>query len=557
VSWRTAWLYSRPAYFELAFQSIYGLRRGNPLPGDPSAKLVAKARRRVIQSKTLVSVVLGLVILASVATLASGFKAAVAPDLPAGLYVAGVLSLTLIAEFSFLWWTGLQLLPTYLTSGIVPLFETLPVDRRTVDHVAAILLFRMFDAPALTALILTPLAVGLFLGSALAGLAILPGVLSVVVLATALALATGRFFVRRVQGAGGGSRRTVLRWTYLVLWAIPALALYAFLAFSGQFFDALGALNASGVTWALSLLAAVYPMAFAALPAAAAAGIGSGAFPPGFSELWVATCAAAYGVVVVALGVWLTRQAGEIVRETNIARQAETRIVRPLAVRTSVLAVLWKDVRTASRTPGYAFLLLLPVLDAIAIGCLTFISTPGPARVFNLAVAAVATAALLATFFGPAFFAVETMAFSYTRTLPISQRSMLAGKVLLISLVYLVAAACILALAGARVFSLGLLVLFIAAALPGVVAAASLEYLLLFRRAWKSGVPIVNLYTAAWYAAAVTIPGVAITLIPLFTFFATRSLGDLAAIGWMAIAGLIELACLLPIVLPLGRRVSG
>ena len=556
MSWRTAWKYAGPAYFELTFQSIYGLRRGNPLPDETPEKLTARAHRRVLQSKALVSVVLGLVILASVATLASSFKSVVAPDLPPALYIAGVLSLTLLAEFSFLWWTGLQLLPTFLTSGVLPLLETLPIDRRTVDRVATILLFRMFDAPAIAALVLTPLAVGLALGSATAGLAILPGVISVIVLATALALETGRFFVRRVQGAGGGGRRTVLRWTYLVLWAVPALALYAFLAFNGEFFDALQTLTVSGPAWVLSLFAAAYPVAFAALPATVPGPHSGAAFPAGFSEPWVAACAAAYSVLVVVAAGWIVRRTGGLVREASIA-PAEPAEHRPrLVVRPPTFAILWKDLRTASRTPGYAFLLLLPVLDATAIGTLSFVASPGPYRVFDLGVAAVSTAALLATFFGPAFFAVETMAFSYTRTLPLSQRSMLAGKVVLIALVYLVASGCILLLTGARVYSLGVFVLFIAGVLPGVIAAATFEYLLLFRRAWRSGVPIVNLYTAAWYAAVITIPGVLLTVFPLAVFSVTRGLGDLTGIGWMALLGTAELACLVPFVLMLGRRAN-
>ena len=64
-------------------------------------------------------------------------------------------------------------------------------------------------------------------------------------------------------------------------------------------------------------------------------------------------------------------------------------------------AVLTKDLRTASRTPGYAFLTLLPLLDAVAIGLWTYVSSPAPTDALNLALAAVATAALLANLLRP------------------------------------------------------------------------------------------------------------------------------------------------------------
>ncbi|MGA7923454.1 MAG: hypothetical protein WCA77_05705 [Thermoplasmata archaeon] len=554
MSWREAWRNSELAFPELAFQAIYGYRRGNPLPITHPEKLSHRARSRVLQSKVLISVVVAFVALSTALALSPRFEGLVAPTLPGGLYVGAVITVILVLELAFLWWTGLQVLPTYLTSGVLPVFQTLPIDDRTVDQLAFVLLFRLFDMPALTGLVLTPFAVGLGLHSVLAGLAAIPGTISVLVFALALSLTTGRFFVRHVQGSQGGRGQTVLRWAYLVLWAVPAFAMYAFLTFGLQFFSALTSLSFHGPSVALSGVIAIYPFPMGMLPALGAEGGSASAFPPGVTSVWIGILAAVYFGASLAVGGWLVSATGRLVREcagtSDIVPALHPRIVS----RSPALAILWKDFRTASRTPAFAFLLLLPILDALAVGLLTFVAAPQAAGVFNLGVAAVATAALLATFFGPAFFAIEVMGFSYTQTLPLTQRSMVAGKVLLMVLLYLVAAGTILALTSTRIFAPGIFGLFIAAELPAVVASATFELGLLFRQAWRAGVPIVNMYSAAWRVTAVAIPGLILAALPLVAFEAFRPLGELFAVGLMALVGLTELAGATSLLWGLGTR---
>ncbi|MCI4317426.1 MAG: hypothetical protein L3J96_02715 [Thermoplasmata archaeon] len=539
MTWANAWRLSSAADAELAFQAIYALRQGNQLPTVHDVNLVERARRRVTQSKVLVSFVLALLSFGDLLLLAPFVETQLGFGLPHALYAAGVISAVLLLELILLWWSGIQILPTYLGASILPTIETLPVDPKTLDRVALLLLIRLFDIPALTCLILTPFTIALALGSVWAGVAVIPGVVAVIILAITMALVTGRFFVMHVQGARGGRGQSVLRWSYLILWAVPAFAMYGFVTFAFQFFKALDQLTVAGGGASLSIVTASFPFALATLPSMAAAG--------GWNELgfnaWPAILgAAAYGAVIIGLLFWVRSAPRRLALSLPLADDSGRDGDTSLRSGSVVWAVLVKDLRTASRTPGYAFLILIPLLDSLALGLSTYIQTLSGANALNLASAAVVTAALLATFFGPAFFAIEVMGYSYTRTLPIRQRSLMGGKVALIVCIYLIAAGLVLGLTVLRVPQPFVFFAFVVAEFPAVIGAAVIEIGLLFLIARRRGLPIVNLYTGAWWAMVVGIPGLFVAGLPYVLFVLLSSSGSTTALLGMATAALLGLA---------------
>ncbi len=540
MSWREAWRLSTIGFTELSVQAIYAFRQGDLPPPSEALTLVPRARRRVRQSKALVGLIMGVLALGALALLRFPLTRHLSVALPFSYYVGGVLGALFIIQIALLWWTGLQILPTYLGSGIVELLETLPLDDTTLDRATLLLFLRLFDAPALVSLTLFPLAVGLALGSVFAGLAALLGIAVAVTFALVLALLTGRFFLHRVQNAESRPGHTALRWAYLVLWAIPAFAMYGFVAAAPGFFTFLGGLVAHGPNADLLLLEATYPFPLGFLPALAAhVGLSSWSG----LELGVAIGASVgYVAVFVLAARWLASAPRRLARVPAAATR--DRSIRAHRIRTGGVswAVLTKDLRTASRTPGYAFLILLPLLDAVAIGLWTYVSSPAPTDALNLALAAVATAALLATFFGPAFFAIEVMGYSYSRSLPLAERSLLLGKVSLVALIYLLASGMVLGLTLLRVFAPALFVIFLLAELPGILAAAFLELGILFRRARRAGLPIVNLYAGAWWVAAVSIPGLIVAGAPLIVFDYFRAFPFSQALPAMGGLALAELA---------------
>jgi predicted permease len=551
MGWREARALASVAYRELTFQAIYALRQGNVLPASDAAALVRSTNRRVLQSKLLVGALLGLMGLAGAFALSPTLQHLLGPTAPTPVYRASVLAGVLLLQLSLLWTTGLQILPAFLSSRILPTLETLPAEPRDLDRAAFLLFLRLFDAPAIAIVTVTPVAVALVLGSPLAGLAMVPGALSVVLLAFGLSLATGDFFVRRVVGSPTGAASTTLRWAFLVLWAVPAFAIYVFISFSPEFLRTVAGLAANNPAGLTGLLV-IFPFPYAVLPSLASSLATAGVLGLDPSEVIAVLIAAlGYAVLLGLVGSWLLRAPRRMALGVTEGSAPRLPSRAPLATGGAVAALLRKDLRTASRSPGFAFVVLLPILDAVVIGLATFVGNPSEESVFNLGSAAVATAALLATFFGPAFFATEVMGYSYTRTLPLSNRTLLAGKVSLVLLIYLIAAAVIFAFTVARVFAPWVFLAFALGEMPALVAAALLELGILFRVSAKRGLAITNLYTGAWWGTVVVIPGVIVAALPLGVFHFSG--GGTHGIAAMALVALLEVGVIVPIALRWSR----
>ena len=554
MSWREAFRLSQVAFAELSFQAVYAFRQGNVLPSGNSGLLSARARRRVLQSKLVISAVLSLLTVGAAAVLHQRtLNPEILAAVPTGLFQAAILTGLFSLDIALLWWTGVQVVPTLISSGVLTVLEPLPIDRRTLEQVSTVLYLRLFDLPALTILIATPIMVGFALGP-IAGLAALPGAVAVVAYALALSLLTGRFFLRRVQGSRGGGGRAVVRWAYLVLWLIPAFAMFAFITVAPAFFRALAVLALQGPSFDSGLLAVAFPFSFATLPPIAAGGPASLVILSPALLLPLGIALAVYGGLAVWSIVWLSGSVRTLLfLPVRAPVDLENRLpaLRPTGRARSVLT---KDLRIASRTPGYAFLILLPILDAGALGLLTYASPAANPAAASLALGAVTTAALLATFFGPAFFAIEVVAYSYGRSLPLSNRSVVFGKVALVCLMYLVAAALIVGFSVLRFLHPFTFVAFVLAELPAVLAGAFLELGLLFRWARRRGLAITSLYAGAWFAVLVSVPGLIVAGIPPLLYDLFNGSGTELGLTIMALIAVAELALAFPVAL--GRGAS-
>jgi hypothetical protein len=544
MGWREAGRWSSLAFRELSLQAIYAFRQGAIAPTVAPSDLVRRAERRVLQGKLVVAATLGL-LTAGAAVLARAGPAIVpGASIPPGAYTVGIVTAILSLEVTFLWWTGLQILPTFLASRVVEVLTPLPIDRTTLRRILALLYLRLFDAPIAMILTGTPVFFGLALGWE-TGVALVPAALCAVVFALALSLVTGRFFARRVVGSRGGGGRTVVRWAYLALWVAPAFALVAFVTAAPSFFGALAPLAGGAPSVPGVLLLAAFPVPFSVFAAMAAPAPGRLGLGP-VGELLVVAAMAGYAALAGVAASWVYNSVGEVGRPALAPPAPAPNPEYRLRPQSPPWAVITKDLRLASRTPGFAFLVLLPVLDALALGVLTYARAAAQAAT-SLALGAVTAAALLATFFGPAFFAIEVIAYSYGRTLPLAERSIVLGKTTLVASIYLVSAALVLGLAGLRIPAPVAFGGFVAAELPSVVAATLLELGLLFRWARRRGTPVPNLYTGAWNAFVVTIPGLVVATAPLLADV-TRGLGT------MALVAVAELAVIAPLVL--GRNDS-
>lgn len=539
---------ARVGFSELAVQAIYGLRQGVGLPPPDSTELTRKAIRRVYESQAIVGLMIGVLAVVPIFGLNPTARHLFAPNLPASLFDGTVITAVLVLELTFLWWSSLQMIPAFLSTRFLPLLETLPVDRSTVDRAALLLFLKMFDVPLSVMLVVTPISIGLGLNSVPAGLLAVPGVVECAVVALVVALVTGRFFVRHVQAASGGRAPTILRWLLLILWVAPAFALYAFLTFTFQLLSWMTVFWTAGVQGPLGFVAVAFPYPFGLLPdlaVPATAGLG---VVPGLSVV-VVLASLAY----LALGVygfrWLIGGVREFARTPSERGKAPDPTTIRLHPGGAAFAVLRKDLRTASRSPGYAFVILLPLLNSVALGFTTVVTHSSGGTALSVALGAVISSALLATFFGPALFALELMGYAYTRTLPLSLRSIFVGKVTLVSALYLASAGIVLGLTLTRLFAPIVFLAFVAAELPAIVAAALAEFGVLAMLARRSGRPIGNLYTEAWSAVLVGIPGLIIAGAPIAVYLGVGRVVAALALPGMGLLALVELGVILPIAL--------
>lgn len=519
MSWREAARLADAAFGEVALQATYALRQGNPIPPREGRRLVELSRRRVAQSKGLVSGLLAVLALGT-GLLLQGlptFQAQLIPaTMPLGLARGGVFAGLLGLELALLWWNGIQAVPVLVGSSAIAVLEPLPIPRTTLRQTSAIVFLRLFDLPAATVLVTTPVAVGLALGP-WAGVAAVPGTVCAVVFAVALALVTSRFFVRRVQGARGGGGGTLVRWLYLLLWILPAFGLLGVVVASPPYFRALAHLAAASPSVGALALAATFPLSLAMWPSWFATGGASLGVSSSVGATFLVAGALSLGLAASAI-LWLYASVARIAELPLTALAAPPLLRVDLHPQRPSSAVLTKDLRLASRTPAYAFLLLLPLLDSVALGLVTFVGPPGSGPARAVALGAVSAAALLATFFGPAFFALEVIAQSYGRTLPLAPRSMAFGKLILVVALYLASGGIVLAITSLRIHEPLVFAAFVFAELPAVVAAGLLELAVLFRWTRAKGLPVTSLYAGTWNVLLVALPGIAVVTVPLAAY---------------------------------------
>jgi predicted permease len=545
LTWAECRAISRVVYDEFSFQSIYALKQGNTavqLEGKRGEEAVQKARARVAQSKGMVSFLLFMVISAGMLALTStGYNALSSANglqIPPAEFTTSVIAGELLIIFSLLWMVGLQIAPTLLGSRVFPLMATLPLSRRDMERVGLLIYAKIFDAPALTAILYLPIALAIVTRDPLAGLLVVPGVVATVLIACAVSLITARFFLVRVSGSRGGTRTAILvRWLYLLAWSIPSLAITAFVSFSVEILSSLTQWEQTN-PHAFQALLLLYPFPFAYLPAVAVYP-SFGSFFAVTQDPLLAGFLAGYIALAVVSASWLRTAPIDMAllqpRSSRDTKEGSS----DLRVTTPAGAILRKDMRIASRTPGLAFLILLPLLDAFILGLSTVVASPSPKAAEAFAFAAVAVAAMLATFFGPAFFATEVMGFSFTRTLPIPRRTLLFGKAALIFIIYVCASVLVMALVAAKLSQPIPFALFAAIELPGVLAAAFLELGVLFHRAERTGIPVATLYSGAWWATLIVVPGLIVAGLPLLVYYLGGRIYDIAfAIPGMAVTAL-------------------
>jgi len=506
VRFRELWRLSDKVLKEITFQSIFSLRAGSALPTRGTAdikRLVRNAEVNTLLSKILTAVFIGIfgfsVFLPFTSiTRPTGPPKELALMGSASAFLASVLFLTVFM--------GLQVATSILSSKIADALTPLPMTKRDVSNIIFICFARTFDIPLATAAVVFLSGYFLVGGTLLGGFIALMAVLVAEAFALALTVGMARFFYSRVAGSGGRSRwRIVLRLAFMLVWVLPTLGAYLVINLASEIVVVFASFSQGLAN--LPLLTLIYPFSFGYLLSRATY------LTAGNTLTLTASVFASSAYATLALYVlrWVTRTIREVGGKGLDAAKRETvkdTFIRP---QTAWLGIIRKDLRIASRSPSYASLFLLPALQAVILA----ISFPTLELGFGAELGLLTGVSMMTLMLPPTMFLIEGLASTYTKSLPMTKRTVIFAKTALTALTYAVS---MLALFVASQFVGGDLtdmLTFGAVHTLSIVAASMLELVLLARKFWKDGFGTGNLYSRLTTFVLIILPGLVLVWTPI------------------------------------------
>jgi hypothetical protein len=512
VKFSELWRLSGKAYKEVSFQSIFSLRQGSSLPqgGRRDIKqLVANARINNLISKLVTTVFIA--IFAAVVFLPLTISG-VGQPLPREIAVQGGVAAFLAVVLFLIVFMGLQMSTSFVSSKIVDVLSPLPLSKKDISRIIFLCFIRIFDIPLVAAVIIF-LSVYFIIGGSILG-----GIVSVVaigvteIFALALTTVSAQFFYQRVARAGGKSKlQTFMRFGFMLVWLLPTFAAYFIVNFAGQIVQSFAYLS-QGFSSISQILVLVYPFSYGFL-------VSYATFPHGVDSITLSLSIIASFAYVVA-GYYVLRWVTWTVRKIGVGGFASgpREVVKDTLIRPQIpwLGIIRKDLRVASRSPSFASLFLLPVVQTIVVAIsFSSFSDVGPSTALGI----LTGISMITLLLPPTLLAIEGLASAYTRHLPMMKRTMVTAKTLLstvtyvISMIVLSIVAVLLGKSFLFVLTLGLIHAF------SVAAAIMLELTILLRKFWKEGFAVGNIYSRVTTYITILIPGYIVAAIPIVSAF--------------------------------------
>jgi hypothetical protein len=227
------------------------------------------------------------------------------------------------------------------------------------------------------------------------------------------------------------------------------------------------------------------------------------------------TCSAGYVVLGALCFRWVIRTireigAGGIV--TSAREKVKDTIIRP---QTPWLGIIRKDLRVASRSPSFASLFFLPAIQtAILAMSLTSFGTG-----IESALGILTGTSLLTLLLPPTLFSIEGLASSYTRSLPLTKRTLIRSKAFLTTITYLISLVVLLTVTLYLRNPALYIGIFGAAQALSIAAASMVELRILTNKFWKKGEALGNLYARLSTYILVIIPGLVTVSLPIVLGF--------------------------------------
>jgi predicted permease len=508
---RELWRVSSTVTKEISFQSVFSTRAGSSLPRRGSAdvaQLVRNANYNMWISKVLTTIF--ICVFGFVMFIPQVGQTAFAGT-PKEYAVIASVSTFLAAVLFFIVFMGLQVSTSLVSSRIGDSLSPLPLSKKEISNVIFLCLVRIFDLPLLAALIVLPTAC-ILVGSSTAGsLIAFVATVATEIFALALTIGLARFFYAKVAGGGGRSKwKTVTRFLFMLVWMVPAFGTYFVISFAE-------AILKSFITFtqilgpSMELLIVVFPFSFGFLI--------SYTSNPQTLNILSLVLSASSSILYVAFAFYCFRWVTATVRKiatgkmvSSMREAVKDTIIHP---RRPWLGIIRKDLAIASRSPSYAVLFLLPALQ-VAVLAVSFSSFE---QGFVVTTGVLTGISMTTLVLPPTMFSIEGLASSYTRSLPLTKRTLISAKTLLTVSIYSlsVIALLIIAVLVRRDFTSE--ILFGTLYLFSVAAASMLELMILARKFWREGFALGNAYARLSTFVLILVPGYALAWAPMIAAF--------------------------------------
>jgi hypothetical protein len=497
VKFSELWRLSSKVYKEVSFQSIFSLRAGSGLPqsGRRDIKqLVANAKFNTLISKLVTTVFLGIF---AVTVFLPVLFSEMGPPIPKEVAIPGGVSAFLTVVLFLIVFMGLQMSTSFVSSKIVDVLSPLPLSKRDISRIVFLCFIRIFDIPLVAAAIVFLSVFFLIGGTIVGGIVTLTGIIVTEIFALALTVILAKFFYAKVARAGGRSMaQTVLRFLFMLVWILPTFAAYLVVNFAREIVESFAVLT-QGLVSVSQILVMIFPFSYGFLVSYTTFTSQTNYLALGLS---VASSIAYVLLAYYCLG-WVTRTVREIGTGTIVGGKRETVTDTVIKPQIPWVGIIRKDIRVASRSPAYASLFLLPIVQTVVLA-LTFssFSEIGPAVALGL----LTGISLLTLLLPPTLLSIEGLASAYTKHLPLG-----ATATYIIPIIILTTVAFLIGKDYLAIATFGIVHAL------SVSAAVMLEIMIMIRKFWKEGFAVGNIYSRITTYILILIPGYAFAAIPM------------------------------------------
>ncbi|MFW9831197.1 MAG: hypothetical protein ACFFD8_05435 [Candidatus Thorarchaeota archaeon] len=534
LTWREAWAISGKIASEVQFRSALSMSQGAMNQGWE--RQIEKIRKNTRNNKLTVSIF--ICVLAAIfgytiwGTLSGTFGT---PFELRWITSALTISVFSLLGFAFLAFWGIMISTSFISTNAAAIGQYLPLSQSDAGKLSLLAYIRLFDVQMLTITFSFPIAYFIATLSITGALACLGAFLINVGLAITTMIILALYFYTRIQSAGGSRLGSIIRVFFIVLWAVTIMGV----SLSYYVISLLIPLIES---WAV-LLAPFWGWLYFAYPFSLGTFVvivtGVPSTPPFWLDIGVTFL---YGLLAF-LGIrWASRFLVRIGRGTILTPSSST--IRPVSVKLSGVgyALLRKDIRIATRTPGQAIMFFLPILAMVPV-FLQFVFSSGWVYIMDVLIFVIIPTVMLG-FFSIFFLSTEARGMAYTMTLPLKTERILRSKAQLLTIISVVIPLFVVVMSLFKPFTNAPVAYAIAISQIGVVYVSAFVSLVIFTRVIGGGRLIG--FDISQHVSQMIIVGflsaflsaIPLGVFGLFWFVGSIFISTVQVVHWIGLAGL-------------------